>query len=170
MYPLSLLLKPVEPWVLQSTASVAVVSEEVERLLRTVEGVKMLTLDGASMETIGGFYDEMVRGLQLPAYFGRNLNALDECLCDLDWLSATGYVLLVCKAEKVLRTEPAETFDGFLSVLNSAGREWAQPVQDGEVWDRPPRPFHMIFLCGSPAWRKDIPLLQHDSTRTDGES
>lgn len=32
--------------------------------------------------------------LRFPAWFGGNWDALEDCLCDLSWLPAAGYVLL----------------------------------------------------------------------------
>ena len=36
------------------------------------------------VDTLDGFYDEVAAALGLPAYFGRNLDALWDCLTDLD--------------------------------------------------------------------------------------
>ncbi len=36
------------------------------------------------VDTLDGFWDQVAAGLGLPAYFGRNLDALWDCLTDLD--------------------------------------------------------------------------------------
>jgi len=103
-------------------------------------------LDAQNMKTQDGFYDELSRALEFPDYFGRNLNALDECITDLDWLSVAGGILIVIASANVLLTDSADDlFEGFVSVLRDAGEEWSHPVEQGEAWDRPGLPFHVVF-------------------------
>lgn len=40
-------------------------------------------LDGTSIETPDQFHDLFLQALDLPAYYGRNLDALHDCLTDL---------------------------------------------------------------------------------------
>lgn len=40
-------------------------------------------LDGSKMITLEAAYAEIAQGLRLPEYFGKNLDALEECLSDL---------------------------------------------------------------------------------------
>jgi len=112
------------------------------------------------MQTTSDFYDELIRGLNLPNYFGKNLNALDECLCDLEWLHGIGFILLIRNGQNVLRLETPEKLEGFLDILKTAGNEWSLPVADKAIWDRPSRPFHTIFQCDDYNWRDEIPIVQ----------
>ena len=49
----------------------------------------------------------MVAGVfSFPTYFGMNWDALDECLADLEWLSASGHILGVRNAEALFREQP----------------------------------------------------------------
>lgn len=41
------------------------------------------TLNGSHMTTLDGAYAEIASKLNFPGYFGRNLDALEECLQDL---------------------------------------------------------------------------------------
>ena len=79
-------------------------------------------LRGGKMSTLPGFYDEVAAALQFPYYFGENLNALDECLRDLEWLPADRYVLVVRDAAHVLPDN--EAFGAWIEILAGARESW----------------------------------------------
>ncbi len=110
------------------------------------EDILLLELDGSVMSTLDEMYQEFSSVLQFPDYFGNNFNALEECLTDLEWLSATGYLLIFKNAEHLLEKEQDDVLEGFLSILSEAGEEWARPVRQGEAWDRDGMPFHTVLM------------------------
>lgn len=61
-------------------------------------------LQGNRMRTEAGLFQEFAAALQFPYYFGSNWDALDECLSDLEWLPADGYLLFLSEAQRVLDT------------------------------------------------------------------
>ena len=117
-----------------------------------IDEIHSVDLDADSMTSLVQLYDELSRGLELPNYFGRNYNALAECIVDLDWLPpANGYLLRIHNPESLLKEEANHSIVGFLEILNTASKERAVPVNDGEEWDRPGKPFHTILVsddCG----------------------
>ena len=50
---------------------------------------------GSRMLTEANVFQEFAAALQFPAYFGKNWDALDECLHDLSWLPGRRVALLV---------------------------------------------------------------------------
>jgi hypothetical protein len=103
-------------------------------------------LRGEDMTTWKSLFAEMAAALQLPLYFGRNMNALAECLADLgDWLPARGYVLIISETLAVLREESGEDFAAFFRLLADVSREWAAGTLPGANWERKPTPFHVIL-------------------------
>jgi len=104
---------------------------------------------GTKMRTLAALFDEMAAALQFPDYFGENWDALDECLADLSWLPAAGYVLLIRESTTVLSQEDPMQLPTFVSVLANAANQWSEPVEQGEAWDRPGKPFHIV-LHGAP--------------------
>jgi hypothetical protein len=102
-------------------------------------------MQGSAMTTLDGLFDEVSSGLFFPNYFGRNWDALDECLVDLSWLPAPAYVLLIDGALDVLSDEPVEQLETFLRILARAAADWAVTIELGEPWDRPAAPFHAVF-------------------------
>lgn len=79
---------------------------EVPADLAPAAGVRRLS--GRRMADLGGVYDETSAALQFPDYFGRNLDAFDECLRDLDLPESPGgtVILVVTDAESMLTNAP----------------------------------------------------------------
>ncbi len=125
------------------------------------DSVLLLELEATSMIGEEDLYREFARVLRFPDYFGYNYDALNECLNDLEWLPANGYLLIIKKAEYLLREEPDKALEVFLSILNRAGSVWATPITGGNPWDRPERPFHTVLeLDKEDALKKYISVLE----------
>ena len=63
--------------------------------------------------------------LQFRSYFGRNWDALDECITDLEWLPGKAYILFVSYANDALGGQD-RAFNILLSVIENAAQEWAE--------------------------------------------
>jgi hypothetical protein len=61
------------------------------------------------------------RALEFPDWFGRNWDALEDCLGDLSWRKADGHVLLIAGFEAVPRDELGVLRD----VLASSAEFWS---------------------------------------------
>jgi len=72
--------------------------------------------------------------LRFPAWFGGNWDALEDCLGDLSWMAAGGYVLLFEGAAQLPLVERGT----LVEVLASAAASWAERG----------RPFFAVFLDG----------------------
>lgn len=104
-------------------------------------------LRGNKMTKVGSLFDEVSAALQFPYYFGENWNAFDECICDLAWIPADIYTLIVIHSEALLSEDSEEQLDAFISTLQRAGDEWQRAIHEGDAWDRPPVAFHVLFQC-----------------------
>ena len=101
------------------------------------------------MRDFEGLFDEFASQLNFPDYFGRNFNALDDCLNDLAWLPADGYLVVVTEGLSVLADETDDDVAALIQLLDRAGAEWSRPVHLGEQWDRDAKPFHVVFQASS---------------------
>lgn len=110
------------------------------------DGTVIRRLRGRKMRTVQCLYDEFAAALQFPDYFGENWAAFEECLSDLAWLPGSAYELIVTDADDLLSNEPMAEFAVFCRLIERVGAEWSKPVELGEAWDRPGRPFHLILL------------------------
>ena len=80
-------------------------------------------LDGAEAGSRAGFFKELADVLRFPDYFGRNWDAVYDCLTDLNWLPAAGYVLVLDGFDRLATNEPGQWEIG-LKVLREACAFW----------------------------------------------
>ena len=78
----------------------------------------------------------MATALDLPPWFGGNWDALADCLNDLSWRPAEGYVLLREHAHAWQAADPA----GFDTLLEIAG-------EASNAWSRHAVPFWLLVLA-----------------------
>lgn len=77
----------------------SILDETVEWLLQ--HRYDVVSLDASSWTTTGDIYDDVALGLNFPDYFGRNLDALNDCMRDVasgeyGWSpNATGLVIVL---------------------------------------------------------------------------
>ena len=83
-------------------------------------------LDGTDAATRSGFFQAIASSLHFPDYFGHNWDAVYDCLTDLNWLPAAGYVLVLDEFDQFATNEP-EQWDIGLKVLREACVFW-QPL------------------------------------------
>ena len=138
------------PTYLQSTkapwASLLVVKagQRAESLVRPPTGFALRVIKGAKCQTTAGLLTEFARALDFPDYFGHNWDALEECLADLEWLPAKGYILLITDAAQLLPNDEEE-YETFLEILSDAGEAWGSG-QAG-MGARRATPFHVLFAA-----------------------
>lgn len=109
-------------------------------------GLVVRVVRGRKMHTMQDLFDEFAAALQFPWYFGENADAFDECVTDLGWLPPqSGYVLVISDPGEVLAEAGADALAWLTDSLTRAGEEWSHPVEQGEWWDRPAVPFHVVL-------------------------
>lgn len=71
----------------------------------------------------GELLADLARATNAPEWFGHNWDALADVLCDLSWLPATGYVLLLASADpKLGLTEADHTV--LMEILEETVTHW----------------------------------------------
>jgi RNAse (barnase) inhibitor barstar len=116
--------------------------QRAESLVRPPTGFALRVIKGAMCQTTADLLIECARALDFPDYFGHNWDALEECLVDLEWLPAIGYILLFTDAVHVLPNDEAE-YETFLEILRDAGEAWASGQAGMRA--RCAVPFHVLF-------------------------
>jgi len=124
------------PWTL---LLVLKAGQRAESLVDVPDGFVLKVLKGGKCRTPAGLFAEFSQVLKFPDYFGQNWDALEECLADLEWLPAKGYILLFIAAEKILPDEE-EDYATFLEVMSDAGEAWGSGMEG-----KRPKPFHVVL-------------------------
>ena len=127
------------PW---TSLLVVKAGQRPESLMRLPAGFALKVIKGRHCKTPTHLFEEFARALEFPDYFGHNWDALEECLADLEWLPAKGYVLLITDAGCVLPDDDEE-HETFLEILRDAGEAWGSG-QAG-MGARRATPFHVLF-------------------------
>lgn len=89
----------------------------------------------ADIKTDKDLFAVVATAMQFPDYFGNNWDALDECLGDMDWLPADGYLLVLHEAAKGWSQSPY--------VLGRFVTAW---LEAAECWTDNQTPFHLVFV------------------------
>lgn len=70
------------------------------------------------------FLDRMAIALALPNWFGHNWDAFSDCVNDLSWLAAPGYVFMLSHVDDFQRHDPA-AFATAIEIFEEAAVAWA---------------------------------------------
>ena len=84
-----------------STLTVAHLSQaDAEALAARLGEAKILCrfVDGAGLKNKADLFAAIAQTLDFPSYFGGNWDALVDCLSDMSWIPAKGYVLVLLNA------------------------------------------------------------------------
>jgi hypothetical protein len=109
-------------------------------MVKPPTGFLVRLIHGKKCGTAAGIFNEFARALEFPDYFGHNWDGLEECLADLEWLPAKGYVVLITDAHWVL-PDDEEEYETLLEILSDAGEAWSK----GHTADGRRAPFHVFF-------------------------
>jgi RNAse (barnase) inhibitor barstar len=94
---------------------------DLDRLARTAarDELQVCRTDLAGCHAKDELLRRLAVSLQLPATFGHNWDALADCLRDLRWMPAWGYVLLFEHADELRQAAEAD-FNILLGILDDA--------------------------------------------------
>src|SRR3954465_14539189 len=93
------------PW---TTVRILTAGQHTESLVRPPTGYALKVIKGRQCKTPANLFAEFAQVLEFPDYFGHNWDALEECLADLEWLPAKGYILIITEAYHVLPDDEEE--------------------------------------------------------------
>ncbi|MEO1695797.1 MAG: barstar family protein [Planctomycetota bacterium] len=155
---MTLIRKPEAPWVFRATGAFV----ENARELAQEQGSRLAVyeIDGANTGDFGGLFAEFAAVLQFPDYFGSNLAAFEDCLGDLDWIEPVELLIVISNSNELLASQTEEDLEAVIEVFQDVAEGWAEPVDEGEEWDRDAVPFHVALVGCDPPVREVIAELE----------
>ena len=92
----------------------------------TESGWRSFFIDGLFVDDKASFLHTAAAALRFPRYFGRNWDAFEECITDLEWAPAKkGYVILYDDVVHFARHAPQD-WRTARAILHDAVTDWAR--------------------------------------------
>ena len=88
---------------------------------------KQLKIDGSQVQSMDALYDLLASELMFPDYFGKNLDALFDCLCDLAE-DITPLQIVISNTPDFLANVDEEERDELFCLLNDAKETWSEEI------------------------------------------
>ena len=127
---------PANPEVLRDAEAGGLVRiglDEVEAVLAAGReaGLCCARIELAGCRSKPGFLARVADALEFPWWFGQKWDALADCLVDLEWLPAEGYLLLLDDPADLQRAAP-DDYAVAVEVFADAARQWRE--RDTPFW------------------------------------
>lgn len=101
----------------------------------TGAGLVLRRVDLGLARTKADLLGALATGLDLPAHFGRNWDALADCLMDRDWMPEQGLVVLV-EHSRAWRRQHAADWSMLTEVFGEAAEFWrGKGLRFSAFWD-----------------------------------
>jgi RNAse (barnase) inhibitor barstar len=88
-------------------------------------GFLCIPLDLSGCSDKAGLMRAFAAAFGFPDWFGHNWDALADCLGDLDWLPAEGYVLGLRNVQRLRAADPAD-YATLIAVLEGVCEDWRE--------------------------------------------
>ncbi len=96
----------------------------------SLDRAQVCIVDVHAAKTKKDLLDACSKGLQLPAHFGKNWDALSDCLLDDEWAIAPGYLVIVKGAREAAKA-CGEDFVTLQEIFEETAETWKE---DGKAF------------------------------------
>ena len=107
-------------WFMQAHADTKSVQSAAKR-----HGFAFFHIDGKSVSRKEQLLNATATAMRFPADFGHNWDALEECLTDLEWVDADGYLVYYDHIDGLLGAHP-DQFETLVEILRDAVASWKE--------------------------------------------
>ena len=109
-------------------------------------GFAFFHIDGKNIARKEQLLNHTATALRFPGDFGHNWDALEECLTDMEWVDAEGYLIYYDHIDGLLSAHP-DQFETLVEILRDAVTSWKE---DGSA---------MVILLSGTKPPKGVPKL-----------
>ncbi|HRI00944.1 MAG TPA: barstar family protein [Saprospiraceae bacterium] len=103
----------------------------------------VVRLYGSQICTALDFYQQIKSALSFPDYFGDNLDALYDCLMDLEWIPNQNVSIVLYEGDQIFEEDmDAEFLSDILILMDDVSESWA--IHDNE--DIPIKNFNFYIV------------------------
>lgn len=88
-------------------------------------GFACFLVDLGEVRNKDSLLDAVAQSIGFPDWFGENWDAFEDCLTDLSWRPAEGYVLVLCNCD-ALSAASRQTLDTALNILSDVAVYWRE--------------------------------------------
>jgi RNAse (barnase) inhibitor barstar len=110
-------------------------------------GLRSFIIDASAVRTKSQMLGLLGRSLAFPSWYGRNWDALEDCLTDNGWVQDPGLVIRFEGFEPYAEADP-NGFGILLDIFKTSAEFW-----------RCERKGFWVFFTGRPAARLELPVL-----------
>jgi len=107
-------------WFLPTHAEAKAVQSVAKR-----NGYAFFHIDGKNIGRKEQLLNHVATALRFPKDFGHNWDALEECLTDLEWVDADGYVIYYDHIDGLLNAHPDQV-ETLVEILRDAVASWKE--------------------------------------------
>lgn len=97
----------------------------------TANNIRYAFIDGNTCKKLADCYTCLQQQLDIPAYFGKNLDALEEVLADMEWVQEEKVKIIILNRDALLAEETVKK-NALLSILNECDNEKLEIIYVGE--------------------------------------
>jgi RNAse (barnase) inhibitor barstar len=122
---------------------------DIEQMAKAA-GLFVVRIDLARLASKTGLLGRAARALNFPEWFGKNWDALNDCLTDLSWLNGNGWVIIFENSKGFAERNP-QLFQNAAEVFGAAS----------DYWRRAGKPFWVLFH-GPSDWASGLEKFDPD--------
>jgi RNAse (barnase) inhibitor barstar len=123
--------------------------DEIEQAAKAA-GLSVFRIDLKRLASKAGLLGHAAKALKFPKWFGKNWDALNDCLTDLSWLNGNGWVIIFENSKDFAGRKP-QVFHSAVAVFQAASDYWRQAG----------KPFWVLFH-GPKDWATGLEKFDHD--------
>ena len=113
-------------------------------------GLHVFRIDLAHARGKSGLLNQIATALRFPSHFGKNWDAVNDCLSDLSWIDGKGWVLILLHCD-VFAAAYREVFDSAMQVLSAVADSWRE--QKKPFW---------VLVHGKSDWQPKLAEINND--------